>query len=607
MTQKVPNTDPFVQVQFRTLQILSLSIAIAAAALVMLHLHYNKDRLLAPALAAFFITPSVLSPFVYRFTGSINIAGACFCVPLALATWGTTFLVGGISAQIAPVLVVIPLFAAYFLEQRFALITSALNILVILGMYGLGLTNNVDTSAVLTGQPALHVSVSVLAALGFIAGTLSLTFMRYYRKVLDDLTDAKVQSEEASRAKSNFLATMSHEIRTPMNGIMGMLDLLVQSGLGGKQDSYAHTARSSADDLMTILNDILDISKLDAGQVHIEKVAMNPRQMISEIVSLYASNAEDKGLSLRGSISDDVPQWVEGDPTRVRQILANLVSNAIKFTEQGAVDILLWSECDQDALKIGVEVIDTGIGIPDDAQPFLFDRFTQADATTTRRYGGTGLGLAICKQLIEQMDGEIELQSTVGVGTRIRFTLPTVRREKPQVAIQVENDHQFDIEGRNVLVVEDNPINQRTIQTFLETAGLTVTIAENGRCALGLIADEQFDIILMDIQMPVMDGPTTTRHIRALPGPVANIPIVALTANAMSGDREKYLAKGMDEYVSKPIDFHQLIHVIGRLTDGTGHQQKRVPTHPSSSASQKPPPISEESDKALQELLDEIG
>ena len=607
MTQNASKIDPFVKVQLRTLQILSISIGLAATGLIALHLHYNSGQVLAPAIAALFITPCVLSPVVYTYTRSINIAGACFCVPLALATWATTFLVGGISAQIAPILVIIPLFAAFFLEQRFALITCALNVLVILGMYALGLTNNVDTSAILTGQPALHVSVSVLAVLGFIAGTISLTFMRYYRQVLDDLTEAKLQSEEASRAKSNFLATMSHEIRTPMNGIMGMLDLLVQSGLGGKQDDYAQTARSSADDLMTILNDILDISKLDAGQVHIEKVAMNPRQMISDIVSLYASNAEDKGLSLRSSISDEVPQWVEGDPTRVRQVLANLVSNAIKFTEQGAVDILLWTEDDQPSLKLGIEVIDTGIGIPKDAHAVLFDRFTQADTTTTRRYGGTGLGLAICKQLIEQMGGDIELDSTVGVGTRIRFTLPTARREHVRVTTQVIDDHKFDIEGHNVLVVEDNPINQRTIQTFLETAGLNVSVAENGKCALNLIAENPFDIILMDIQMPVMDGPTTTRKIRALPGPMAKIPIVALTANAMSGDRERYLSEGMDEYVSKPIDFHELINVIGRLTNSPNRLEPVTAPRQTSAPPQILPQISAESEKALQELLDEIG
>jgi len=420
-----------------------------------------------------------------------------------------------------------------------------------------------------------------------------------------DLKSALAQAEQANAAKTHFLANMSHEIRTPMNGIMGMLDMLMRADTGEHHRNYAQTARSSADDLMRILNDILDISKLEAGKVEIEHVALNPADISSDVTSLYSAAADEKGLSLSLSLDETLPDWVEGDPTRIRQVLTNLVSNAIKFTETGGVEICVRSEPTENGIMLGFEVADTGIGISEDAQSFLFDPFTQADATTTRKYGGTGLGLAICKQLIEQMDGAIEIDSKLGTGTRIRFTLPTALREQPEETADSTEPSQHEVAGLNVLVVEDNKINQKTIKAFLEVVGLHVQIANNGLEAVMIAEETPFDIILMDVQMPVMDGPTAAGKIRTFDAPFSQVPIVALTANAMVGDREKYLSSGMDEYVTKPIDFQNLIDVIGRLT---GREQKPAPQSVNPSPEVRPAHAGEkEKHPALQEFMQKLG
>ena len=379
----------------------------------------------------------------------------------------------------------------------------------------------------------------------------------HVKKIEGKLKKAKEEAERMSRSKGEFLANMSHEIRTPMNGVIGTLQLLEDTELTESQHEYVNVAYKSADALLSILNDILDLSKIEAGKLELETIPFDLREIVKDVVVLHALKAEQMGIYLKSEIDETLPERLVGDPTRMRQVLVNLISNAIKFTKEGGVIVRIKLKLrDEKEVLIRVEVEDTGVGIPTNKHQKLFIAFSQADGSTTRKHGGTGLGLTIVRQLVEMMHGNLGMESEVEEGSKFWFVIPLgIACEAELSATEVvELDKPVRLEGR-ILLVEDNPVNQMVAKKMLEKIGLQSELAENGVEALELLKRDSFDAVLMDCQMPEMDGFKATslwREQEAQSGD-GHLPIIAMTANVMEGDRERCLASGMDDYLGKPV------------------------------------------------------
>lgn len=503
---------------------------------------------------------------------------------------GTALMSGALYSAVTPFLAVVPLMALTMTDRRGAVTWTLIAVLSLLGISAITVFRVDIGVPTETFQEPLPWTLNLLLQLGYVALVAWFTDSLHQLRQ-DQLAAEKSRADDANAAKSAFLANMSHELRTPMNGVLGLTEItLTDASLAPEHRARLQTVLDSGRTLVDLLNDILDLSKVEAGRVVLEEIAWSPAQVATDVHRLFDEVARRKGLAFHLDLEASAPSWVTGDPTRVRQVLCNLVGNAVKFTDTGEVRLTLHTEPG----RLRFTVSDTGPGISPSAHARMFEPFTQADSSTARRHGGTGLGLTISRRLTELMDGELLLDSTVGVGSHFTVELPLVPAEAPSDTSELDADdpsvrsgirrlqavlapdsrppvspaaEDADYSGCRVLLVEDVPVNQAVATTMLEALHIQVELAEDGAQALAMIlGDPTYDLVLMDWHLPEMDGTEVTRLVR-LSG--HTLPIVGFTASVRPEERKEALASGMDDFLGKPFSNAELCATLARHLSAT--------------------------------------